>query len=66
MRSWRALSKKNQQNKAFNAGIEALRADLSETFRKIGSAEMNGYTALEIVKNSKSLVARGTSRETSG
>jgi hypothetical protein len=61
MRTWRSLSKRKQQSKAFTAGFEALRSDLLEVFRRIGNAELNGYTALEIVKNSKPIVARETS-----
>jgi hypothetical protein len=51
---------------AYRRGFEALKADLTMVFLRIGKAEMNGYSAAEIVKNAKPEVPRGTLRVTAG
>ena len=60
MRGYRLTSKQRAHIKSFLQGYNALRDDLTATFKRIGEGEMTGYTALEIVKNSKPIVARGT------
>jgi hypothetical protein len=59
MRGWRSTSGQKKSERAFNRGFETLRQDLLQHFQRIGHGEMNGYTAAEIVKNSK-IVSRGT------
>ena len=61
MRGYRKTSKQQAHMKAFRQGFHALRDDLIATFKRIGEGEMSGWTALQIVKNSKPIVARETS-----
>jgi hypothetical protein len=61
MRAYRKLAKDRERRKAFLQGFQALRDDLLATFRRIGEAELSGYTAVEIIKNSKADVPRETS-----
>jgi hypothetical protein len=49
-----------QLEQHYTRGFEALRQDLMAVFQRIGKAELNGYTALEIVKNAKLDVPRAT------
>lgn len=54
MREYRRHLRKTQgfsEKRAFQQGVEALRKTAFETFKGIGLADMNGYTAAEIVKN---------------
>lgn len=44
---------------AYLAGFAGLKAQLTQTFARIGRGEMTGYTALEVVRNSKPDVSRG-------
>jgi len=60
----RALRRERELKTAFCRGFEALKADLTTVFLRIGRAEMNGYSAAEIVKNAKPEVPRGTLRVT--
>jgi hypothetical protein len=60
MRGWRRTAGQKKLAKAYRRGFEALRQDLLGAFRRIGKGEMNGYTALEIVKNAKIDVRRET------
>jgi hypothetical protein len=61
MRDYRKTTKYRNHYKAYLQGFQALRDDLIATFRRIGEAEMSGYTAVEIIKNSKADVPRETS-----
>jgi hypothetical protein len=61
MRGYRKTSGRKKLEKAFRRGFQALQADLLGVFQRIGKAEMNGYTAAEIVKNAKPEVSRETS-----
>lgn len=61
MKGFRKTAKQRAYTKAFLLGFNTLKDDLTATFRRIGEGEMSGFTALEIVKNSKPIVARGTS-----
>lgn len=59
-RTNRGKRQRKKLEQAFLAGFGSLKADLLDAFRRIGSGEMNGYTAVEIVKNSKPDVPRDT------
>lgn len=61
MREYRKTAKARERQRAFLRGFNALKDDLITAFRRIGEGEMSGFTALEIVKNSKPIVARETS-----
>jgi hypothetical protein len=61
MRGFRKTAKQRERTKAFLAGFKALKDDLAIAFRRIGEGQLSGYTALEIVKNSKPDVPRETS-----
>ena len=64
MRDFRKSNLERKLSKAYLVGFEALKADLMEAFIRIGRGELNGYTAHEIVKNSRPKVSRATiSRE---
>lgn len=60
MKAYRVRREKKVRDTAFVAGFRALQASLAKTFQGIGKGEMNGYTALEVVKNAKPDVARET------
>ena len=59
-KSFRKASLQRKLDKAYLAGFQALKADLMEAFIRIGRGEMNGYTAHELVKNSRLNVPRAT------
>jgi hypothetical protein len=60
MRGFRKTARQRDRTKAFHAGFKALKEDLTVAFRRIGEGQLSGYTALEIVKNSKPDVSRET------
>lgn len=60
MKAYRVRRDEKLRDTAFIAGFRALQAHLSRAFQGIGKGEMNGYTALEVVKNAKPDVARET------
>jgi len=52
MRNWRALKKRRAsvgERAAFERGAAALREAGIMAFRKIGPAELSGYTAVEVM-----------------
>jgi hypothetical protein len=56
MRDYRATLKRargHADRRLFQAGIEALRKQAIETFRRIGSGELTGYTAMDIMRDLK-------------
>ena len=60
MRDFRKRILARKLEKAYLAGFQALKTDLMEAFIRIGRGEMNGYTAHELVKNSRLNVPRST------
>jgi hypothetical protein len=60
MREWRPTQRKTREQKAYNRGVEALREALAGVFKSIGSAELSGYTAVQIVSNCAAKVPRET------
>jgi hypothetical protein len=60
MKSYRTRRDHKLRETAFIAGFRSLQAFLARTFQGIGKGEMNGYTALEVVKNAKPHVTRET------
>jgi hypothetical protein len=56
MRDYRATLKRTkcgEQKRIFREGADALRKLAMETFRRIGSGELTGYTAMEIMRDLK-------------
>lgn len=61
MRKYRKDARAKDLQKAYRAGFQALKTELTAMFMRIGKGELTGYTALEIVRNSSPDVPRGTS-----
>ncbi len=56
MRAYRATIKRargHADRRLFIAGIEALRKQAMDAFRRVGNGEMTGYTAMEIMRELK-------------
>ncbi len=56
MRDYRATIKRartHADRRLFMAGIEALRKQAMDAFRRVGNGEMTGYTAMEIMRELK-------------
>jgi len=56
MRDYRAILKRtrgNGERQTFKRGAEELRRIAVETFRRIGSGELTGYTAMDIMRDLK-------------
>jgi hypothetical protein len=63
MRGYRKTHGERVRKTAFKAGVDELRKQLIRGFRLIGNGELSGWTAVEIVRNTKIDVPRGTSDE---
>ncbi len=50
MRSYRGIKAEMKRWKEWRTGVEAMRNQLIVAFEQIGRAELNGYTARDIVK----------------
>lgn len=53
MRDYRQTLKRTrgfEENRLFDAGVKAMREATIQAFRRIASAEMNGWTAADIVR----------------
>ena len=59
-RGFRKTNLARKLDKAYLAGFQALKTDLMEVFIRIGRGELSGYTAHEMVKNSRANVPRDT------
>lgn len=60
MRDWRRRKKSKDAERAYFRGVAALREALAGVFKSIGSAELSGYTAVQIVQNCAAKVPRET------
>lgn len=60
MRAWRQNKKRKDAERAYFRGVAALREALVGVFKSIGSAELSGYTAVQIVQNCAAKVPRET------